>query len=115
MQKLDWHFLWPLCKDIKVRFHPQISPNESNIHKYAASHYIETVEFGKITQMASFSTMFKIVLSWKKLFYAFYCENIGCKLLAKVEKFHFGVTWSLSISEADRPIQTTVALRTKDS
>ena len=69
MQKWNWHILWPLCKDIKVRFHPQISPNESNIHKYAAGHYLETVEFGKITQMTSFYTMFKIVQSWKKLFY----------------------------------------------
>ena len=91
-----------------MRFHPQISPNESNIHKYAASHYIEAVEFGKITQMASFSTMFRILLSWKKLFYTFYCENIVCKVLVKVEKFHIGVTWSHSISEADWPIQTTV-------
>ena len=91
-----------------MRFHPQISPNESNIHKYAASQYIETVEFGKITKRASFSTMFKMVLSWKKLFYASYCENTGCKQLVKVEKFHIGVTWSLSISEADWPIQTTV-------
>ena len=95
-----------------MRFNPQISPNESNIHKYAAGHYIETLEFGKIAEMASYSTMFKIVLSWKKLFYAFYCENIGCKLLVKVEKFHIGVTWSLSISEADRAFQTTVLVKT---
>ena len=33
---------------------------------------------------------------------------MGCKLLVKVEKFHIGVTWSLSISEADRAFQTTV-------
>ena len=49
-----------------------------------------------------------MVLTWKKLFYAFYCENIGCKLVVKVENFHIGVTWSLSISEADRAFQTTV-------
>ena len=87
-----------------------MSPNESNIHKYAAGHYIKTVEFGKITQIASFYTMFKMVLSWKKIFYILYCENIGCELLVKAKKFHIGVTWSLSISEADRPIKTTVAV-----
>ena len=46
-----------------------------------------------------------------KLFYAFYCENIGRKLLVKVEKIHIGVTWSLSISEADRAFKTTVMVK----